>query len=77
VWKIEGDKLVLNLEINELINKCFKSGSDLEVLFLSKESISGNQVIAAGTSDSRLLLWVGSEMKFQQVLFADPYVTDG
>jgi hypothetical protein len=43
---------------------------------LSKEIISGGQVISAGTSDNRLLLWIGNEMKFQQIVFKEPYVTD-
>jgi hypothetical protein len=57
-----------------VLNGCFKSSAGAEVLFLSKESVAGSQVLAAGTSDNRLLLWVGCELMFQQVAFHDPYV---
>jgi hypothetical protein len=39
--------------------------------------VGGSQVITAGTSDNRLLLWIGNELKYQAIVFEEPYVTYG
>lgn len=36
VWKIQGDKLVLNNQLTEALCGCFKTNNKFEVLFLSK-----------------------------------------
>lgn len=35
--------------------------------------MSGSQVLTAGTSDNRLLLWIGNELKYQVLIFEEPY----
>lgn len=39
--------------------------------------MSGSQVLTAGTSDNRLLLWIGNELKYQVLIFEEPYVNYG
>ena len=76
-WKIEGDKMVLSSEITEGIQNCFKTNTNFEILYLNKEYVAGSQVLTAGTSDNRLLLWIGNELKYQVLVFEEPYVKCG
>lgn len=76
-WKIEGDKMVLSSEITEGIQSCFKTNTNFEILYLNKEYVAGSQVLTAGTSDNRLLLWIGNELKYQVLVFEEPYVKCG
>lgn len=65
--------MVLSSEITEGIQSCFKTNTIFEILYLNKEYVAGNQVLTAGTSDNRLLLWVGNELKYQVIVFEEPY----
>lgn len=43
------------------------------MLFLVKETLAGNQILSAGTSDNRLLFWIGGQLNFQQVVFQEQF----
>jgi hypothetical protein len=46
----------------------------LELYFLDISDISGQKIITTGTSDNRLLFFIGTDLAYKQVVFPEQYV---
>jgi hypothetical protein len=76
VWMRDGETYVQQAEYTEKLRNCFNPQNlKLELLFLDISEVSGTKCISVGTNDGRLLLFVGNDLTFSQVLFkGDAYV---
>lgn len=76
VWQQTGDTFLQQAEYTEKFRLSFNPhGLKLELLFLDITEISGTKIIAAGTSDGRLLFFIGAELSYREVVFkGDAYV---
>ena len=77
LWRIEGNGLVLDSK-TEYIQKCYNTGynSKVGLYFVNVETVNQMVIVSAGTSDSRLLFWVGPEFNFMQILFQEQLVIE-
>ena len=76
-WKKEGALFVLDKEATENMNGCFNPNGinpDLKIMFMNFKNFGEDSILAAGTSDNRLLFWFGQNMNFKQVVFDEKYV---
>lgn len=75
-WDLSDASLAFNQGITDAFTGMFNPQKlKIEVLFLNVEDVGGSPVLVAGTSDGRLLFWIGPEMNFQHVSLDPTYVT--
>lgn len=77
VWMKEGDNYCIHQESSERLKKSFNPNNvKLELEFVEITEISGMKIIAVGTSDCRLLFFLGNELNLVPVSFGESYVTN-
>jgi hypothetical protein len=76
VWQQTGETFIQQAEYTEKFRLYFNPHNlKLELLFLDITEISGTKLITAGTSDGRLLFFIGAELNYKEVVFkGDIYV---
>lgn len=76
VWMQEGEQLACHQQSTEMLRANFNpQNAKIELYFLDISDIAGTKIVAVGTSDGRLLFWIGEDMQFKQVQLGEQYVT--
>jgi hypothetical protein len=76
VWFEEGGALKIHQEATDRLKSAYNpQNAKLEVYFVDVSEIQGTKIVAAGTSDGRLLFFLGGSLEFKQVAFGEQYVT--
>jgi len=76
VWAITGDTIQVHNESTEKLKSCFNpQNAKLELYFIDISDVQGTKIIAVGTSDGRLLFFIGNNLDYKHVLLGENYVT--
>jgi hypothetical protein len=76
VWLQEGDHLQCHQDSTQRLKSFFNpTNAKLELYFLDISDVAGTKILAVGTSDGRLLFWIGNDLDFKQVQLGEQYVS--
>lgn len=74
VWLQEAETLVCHMESTQRLKSNFNpTNAKLELYFVEVQEVQGVKITAVGTSDGRLLFWLGNELEFRQVQLGEQY----
>jgi hypothetical protein len=72
----EGDNYVVHVDSTDRLRKLFNPQNlKIELEFIDITEINGIKLIAVGTSDCRLLFFIGNDLNYVPITFTETYVT--
>jgi hypothetical protein len=75
VWQVTGDNIVVHNESTDKLKSCFNpQNAKVELYFIDISDVSGTKIISVGTSDGRLLFFIGNNLDYKHVLLGEQYV---
>jgi hypothetical protein len=75
VWCKENDQYTIHVEsTKQLMQKYNPSNAKFELEFIDISELNGTKLITLGTSDCRLLFFIGEGLDFKAVTLSEAYV---